>query len=232
MTTTQLFLAKWSKMGIYSFDFRSNSVFCFPSSPRHSYDLGGIRMSSWAVPVSRASFLRLLDRHRPVKGVKVLHCVHWLSVKCAFRDDCSPTRGSDIVFGSSSCRLDLNLNATGWRKWQSKIPPRHWCSLPKRGRVMSAISVQLARRTHGWADHSGDSDARSLATNCQKSEQQIRWVRRKTELFVRVAVCAASAAVLATRRGVAGRTRWACGSEMTLILDEWSNSTHRGDGVG
>lgn len=37
---------------------------------------------------------------------------------------------------------------------------------------MLAISVQFAGRTHEWADHSGDSDARSLATNCQKANSK------------------------------------------------------------
>lgn len=40
-----------------------------------------LRASSWAVVSARASPSQLLDRHRAVKGVKLLHWAHPLSVK-------------------------------------------------------------------------------------------------------------------------------------------------------
>lgn len=118
--------------------------------------------------VSRAPSLRLLDRHRPVKGVKVLHCMYCLSVKCAFHDDERPARGSDTVIGPSCCRSAPNFNAIGRSAWQSPVSACHWRSALGRGLVTFVVSVRLAGRTHEWADHSGDSDARTLATNCQK----------------------------------------------------------------
>lgn len=123
-------------------------------------------------PVSRASILRPLDRHLPVKGVKVLHCVHCLSVKCAFGDDYGPARTTDTRIGQSNCRSARSFNVIGRRKWQSTVPLCHWCSVSMRGRAMWAIAVQFAGRTHGWADHSGDSNAPSLATNCQKNKNK------------------------------------------------------------
>lgn len=83
--------------------FRPDSIFWLASSRWHSSDLGGIRMSSWAVPVSRAPSLRLLDRHRPVKGVKLLHCMYRLSVKCAFSDDAGPSQALRAVIGPCFC---------------------------------------------------------------------------------------------------------------------------------
>lgn len=124
------------------------------------------------MPVSRAPSLRLLDRHRPVKGVKVLHCMYCLSVKCAFHDDERPARGSDTVIGPSCCRSAPNFNAIGRSAWQSSISACHWCSALRRVLITFVVSVRLAGRTHEWADHSGDSDAWSLATNCQKANSK------------------------------------------------------------
>lgn len=127
--------------------------------------------------------------------------------------------------GARTQRLDRavvtqasNVNTIGQSAWQSTVSACHWCSPPKSGRITFVVSVRLAGRTHGWADRSGDSDARRLATNCQKANSKT--VSPPENGTFRVAACAAGGAVLAARRSVAGRTPGAYGSGMTLILDE------------
>lgn len=90
-------------------------------------------MSSRAVPVTRAPSLRLLDRHRPVKGVKLHHCMYRLSVKCAFSDDAGPSRALRTVIGPCFCHSAHDLDAIGPKGSQSPVRACHLSSAPSGG---------------------------------------------------------------------------------------------------
>lgn len=82
------------------------------------------------------------------------------------------------------------------------------------------VSVRLAECTHGWADHSGDSDARSLPTNCQKANDKTVSALEMSTSRVCRCVCGWQRGVSQPARCPLGGQAGACGSEMTLILDE------------
>lgn len=160
------------------------------SSRWHSSHLGGFRASSWAVAVFRNCSSPRLDRHRPVKGVKPLHCMYGVSVKSTFGDDEGPAQRLKALVGQYHRHSALGVDFIGKTESQSPTSNCDWSrATPGRSKLV------WAECTLWWAVRSGDSDAQRLRTNCQKADNK-RWVQWKMTTLC-VSRCAWKRALLA-----------------------------------